>query len=65
LLPYAAHLAECFGSGRLVFASNWPVCEIAGGHARWLATAQDLARRLGLDARALFADNATRLYAPG
>jgi L-fuconolactonase len=65
LLPYAAHLAECFGSGRLVFASNWPVCEIAGGHARWLATAQDLAKRLGLDARALFADNATRLYAPG
>ncbi len=65
LLPYAAHLATCFGSGRLVFASNWPVCEIAGGYARWHAAARDLAIRLGLDQDALFADNARRLYQTG
>jgi len=62
LLPYAAHLATCFGADRLVFASNWPVCEIAGGYARWHAAASDLARRLGLDPAALFETNARRLY---
>ena len=62
LLPYAAHLAACFGTDRLVFASNWPVCEIAGGYARWHATASDLALRLGLDPAALFETNARRLY---
>jgi L-fuconolactonase len=63
LLPYAGHLAKCFGSDRLVFASNWPVCEIAGGYARWHAAARDLAGRLALDPAALLEDNARRLYA--
>lgn len=63
LLPYASHLASCFGSDRLLFASNWPVCEIAGGYAGWHAAARDLAVGLGLDLAAMFETNARRLYA--
>ncbi|MBL8701328.1 MAG: amidohydrolase family protein [Alphaproteobacteria bacterium] len=62
LLRYAGHLAASFGPARLVFASNWPVCDLVGGYARWLDIARNLARRLALPPAALFEANARRLY---
>lgn len=35
LLPYAAHVAACFGTGRLMYGSDWPVLTLAGGYSEW------------------------------
>ena len=36
LRPYFDHAVASFGWDRLMFASDWPVCELAGGYRRWL-----------------------------
>ena len=36
LQPYIDHALACFGAGRLMFGSDWPVVELAGGHDSWL-----------------------------
>lgn len=33
LRPYLQHILEIFGSERLMFGSDWPVCLIAGGYS--------------------------------
>ena len=38
LKPYLDHALACFGAGRLMFGSDWPVVELAGGNDAWLAT---------------------------
>jgi len=63
LLPYVEHLVATFGVERLVFSSNWPVCDLVGGYARWHAFALSLATRLGLSPARLLGANARRLYA--
>ncbi len=35
LKPYVDHLLECFGSSRLMWGSDWPVVNRAGGYERW------------------------------
>lgn len=35
LRPYVAHLLACFGPARLMWGSDWPVVDLAGGYARW------------------------------
>lgn len=35
LAPYADHLLRCFGPTRLMWGSNWPVVNLAGGYGRW------------------------------
>jgi L-fuconolactonase len=62
LARHAAHLVDCFGSERLVWASNWPVVDLVGGYANWRAVADALATRLGLDRARVFAGNARVLY---
>ena len=42
LRPYADHLLECFGSERLIWGSDWPVAELAGGYGRWWAATEAL-----------------------
>ena len=34
LKPYVAAALECFGPERLMFGSDWPVCELAGSYAQ-------------------------------
>ena len=60
---YARHLADSFGVDRLVWASNWPVCDLVGGYARWRAIALELIDRLGLPRAKLLDANARRAYA--
>jgi L-fuconolactonase len=65
LLPYARHLVDCFGPARLIAGSNWPVVELAGGHARWWRTLRDLLDRLGLspaERAAVLGGNAAAFY---
>jgi L-fuconolactonase len=65
LLPYAAHLVQCFGAKRLLFASNWPVCDLAGGYSAWWDGFHDLMRHLQLgaaDRDSILAANALQAY---
>lgn len=38
LRPYVDHLLASFGPERLMWGSDWPVVELAGGYARWRDT---------------------------
>lgn len=35
LRPYADHMLSCFGAARVLWGSDWPVVNLAGGYARW------------------------------
>lgn len=35
LRPYIDHLLAEFGPGRLMWGSDWPVVNLAGGYRRW------------------------------
>jgi L-fuconolactonase len=63
LKPYVDHLLATFGSHRLLWGSDWPVLDLAGGYLSWrnatnqLLAGQDFAARasiLGNTARALY-----------
>lgn len=63
VLPYARHVLDVFGPDRLLYGSDWPVCQLAAGYDEVL----DLARRAtaGLtpgERAAVFGANAARLY---
>jgi L-fuconolactonase len=36
---YVDHLLQCFGPDRLMWGSDWPVVDLAGGFTRWRETA--------------------------
>ena len=63
LRPYLNHAIACFGWDRLMFASDWPVCELAGGYRRWLdfATLVGASASVG-DQQAFFSGTADRVY---
>jgi len=63
---YAAvinHCLDCFGPDRVMFASNWPVINLAGSFASWVALLRSVvsARPAGV-VRKLFSDNAIEFY---
>lgn len=33
--PYVRHILDCFGADRVMWGSDWPVVDLAGGHRRW------------------------------
>lgn len=64
VLSYAQHVVDCFGAGRVIYGSDWPVLTLAGAYADWL----ELTRRLTLswspaDQRRFYHDNAIEVYA--
>lgn len=46
LRPYVGHLLDVFGPRRLLWGSDWPVVELAGGYTRWREASQELLRDL-------------------
>jgi L-fuconolactonase len=63
LRPYVDHAIECFGWDRLMFGSDWPPCERAGGLGRWLEALGELVEGASADERgAFFSRNAPRVY---
>ena len=63
LRPYVATLLELFGPRRLLWGSDWPVVNLAGGYDRWHDLAQEALG--GLDAAAqadVFGGNAAHVY---
>ncbi len=47
LQPYVEHVLEAFGSGRLMFGSDWPVCLLAGSYAQVVEAARTCLADLG------------------
>src|SRR5882724_2389062 len=62
----ADHVLACFGPRRLLWGSDWPVVNLAGGYARWFAAAEALLADLSADEKAdIFGGNAARIYLSG
>jgi L-fuconolactonase len=40
--PYAEHVLDRFGADRVMFGSDWPVCDLAGGYGAVLKLTRDL-----------------------
>jgi L-fuconolactonase len=63
LRPYLDAALESFGPRRLMFGSNWPVTEAAGGYHAWLDAVRSWAAPLSDDEqRWLFAESAISAY---
>jgi L-fuconolactonase len=63
LRPFVAHVLECFGMERAMFASDWPVCLLAGS---WKATLAAFTQSIGAQPieirEKLLGGNAARFY---
>ena len=51
LRRYVDHLLETFGPDRLMWGSDWPVVNLAGGYTSWRAATLDLLQRLAAGER--------------
>jgi L-fuconolactonase len=57
---YILHLLECFGPQRLMWGSDWPVVDMAGGYRKWRAVAESC---VPVDAAtAVFGETARTFY---
>jgi L-fuconolactonase len=65
LQPYVDHLLRAFGAPRLMFGSDWPVCELAASYDQVLAaTNRSLATLTDDERRKIFSHNALCFYQP-
>jgi L-fuconolactonase len=56
-------VVTCFGPRRMLWGSDWPVVDLAGGYAKWFAAAETLLADLPADEKAdIFGGNAARVY---
>ena len=63
LRPYFDATLDAFGPRRLMFGSNWPVCNAAGGYATWIDAVRAWAKPLSADERGrLFGGTAADAY---
>ena len=63
LRPVVDHVVACFGPQRLLWGSDWPVVNLAGGYANWSAAAETLLADLSPNEKAdIFGGNAARIY---
>ena len=63
LRPYLDVAFECFGAGRLMIGSDWPVCTLAADYARAMAVvAEYVADRPAAERDAVLGGNAARFW---
>jgi L-fuconolactonase len=63
LKPYVETVLEAFGSKRLMFGSDWPVCLVACSYTRWHEIVSRFASRLSANDRAwIFGQTAIKAY---
>lgn len=63
LAPYFDACLELFGSRRILWGSDWPVCELGGGLDNWLACTLQWARTLSSEEQSEWLyENAASLY---
>ncbi|KWV52851.1 amidohydrolase [Bradyrhizobium macuxiense] len=57
------HVLGCFGPQRMLWGSDWPVVNLAGGYASWFAASESLLADLSQDEKAaIYGGNAARIY---
>ena len=63
MTPYLDFALEAFSPRRLMFGSNWPVAEAAGGYTPWIGMVSDWVNRLSdAEADEVFSGSAVRAY---
>ena len=63
LRPYVLHAAESFGEHRILFGSDWPVVNLAGGYTRWLSALNEIfADQSDVFKKSFFYNNAVYCY---
>ena len=63
LRPFVEHVVESFGWDRVMFGSDWPVCNLTASYTRWVETLLALTRFAGeTNQGKLFRENAIRIY---
>jgi L-fuconolactonase len=63
LRPYVDSVLDAFGPDRVIWGSDWPVVDRAGGYARWRQATNELLGRLPEASRAgILGGNAARIY---
>ena len=66
LRPVVDHALETFGPSRLMFGSDWPLAELAGGYRRWKHAYLQLTDQLtSAEKSAIDAESATGVYRLG
>jgi L-fuconolactonase len=61
--PYLDVVFEAFGPRRVMYGSDWPVCEVAGGYTRALGLLEDYLRPFSAAEQAYFwGGNAAAFY---
>ena len=63
LRPYASHVLESFGPDRVMFGSDWPVCELAATYAQVYESARTVTSALSAsEQNEVFGGTASRAY---
>jgi L-fuconolactonase len=63
LQPYLDTVVETFGTERIMFGSDWPVCLVASSYAKWLNGVQNYFNTFSsTEQEAIFAGNAIKFY---
>jgi L-fuconolactonase len=62
ILFYADHATRAFGTKRIMFGSDWPVNEVAGGYAQWFAVTQMLTKEWSEAERSDFYFNNAQVF---
>ena len=61
--PYLDVVFEAFGASRVMFGSDWPVCNVAGGYQQMLSVVKNYIAKLSDDEQARFCGlNAVEFY---
>jgi len=61
--PYADHLLNVFGPERMMWGSDWPVCQLEASYDEWVGAAGALTAHLPADAQeSIFGGTAKRFY---
>ena len=60
LKPYADHVINSFGAARVMWGSDWPVVNLAGGYEAWRAAAEEIVKPV--DAERIFGGTAQEFY---
>lgn len=63
LAPYLQTVLDCFGPGRLLYGSDWPVCLVAASYEKQLRVVDDFISGFSIHEReAIMGHNAMRFY---
>ena len=63
LQPYMEIVLKAFGTNRLLFGSDWPVCLVACEYRRWITIVRDFLSALSMDEQDnIFTNNPLRAY---